>query len=102
MADFVKQFNFYEYYPRKANARSNSMEYNFYLRHLQRLESPTFTRSQLNDKAGTGSSTINYTVGMEKLGLIEKDVSDKGRISYRIRDRKIKYALSNGIEITKN
>lgn len=73
-----------------------------YVRHLLRLEAPNFTRNQLNDRAKTGSSTQNYTVGMESLGLIEKDVSDKGEISYFIRDPKVRFALANGIEISKN
>lgn len=102
MSDFVRQFNFYEYYPRKANARANSMDVYSYVRHLLRLEAPNFTRNQLNDRAKTGSSTQNYTVGMESLGLIEKDVSDKGEISYFIRDPKVRFALANGIEISKN
>lgn len=101
MADFVRQFNFYEYYPRKANARANSMDVYAFIRHLLRLDGATFTRNQLNDKAGTGSSTQNYTVGMENLGLIEKDVSDRGENNYLIRDPKVKYALAHGIEIAK-
>lgn len=101
ITDFVKNFNFYEYYPRKANARANSMDVYAYIRHLLRLEDVRFTRNQLNEKAGTGSSTLNYTVGMENLGLVEKDVSEKGENSYRIRDPKIRYALVNSIEIAK-
>ncbi|WP_454915114.1 hypothetical protein [Xanthobacter sediminis] len=99
MTDFVKNFNFYEYYPKKANARSNSMDVYAYIRHLLHLDSLTFTRNQLNSKAGTGSSTQNYTVGMESLGLIEKDVSARGEISYQIRDPKVRYAIAHGIEI---
>lgn len=101
MIAFVDQFNFYEYYPRKANARANSMDVYAYIKHLQKLDSPTFTRNQLNDKAGTGSSTLNYTVGMENLGLIDKDVTDKGENQYWIRDPKVRFALAHGIEIKK-
>lgn len=101
MADFVRQFNFYEYYPRKANARANSMDVYAYIRHLQRLEDRVFTRNQLNERAGTGSSTQNYTIGMESLGLIEKDTSDRGEIKYRIRDPKVWFAISKGVEISR-
>ncbi len=101
MVAFVDQFNFYEYYPRKANARANSMDVYAYIKHLQKLDSPTFTRNQLNDKAGTGSSTLNYTVGIENLGLIDKDVTGKGENQYSIRDPKVLFALEHNIEIKK-
>lgn len=102
MAQFVEKFNFYEYYPKKANSRANSMDIYAYIKHLLQLDSHIFTRNKLNEKAGTGSSTQNYTVGMESLGLIEKDVSDKGEISYRIRDPKVRFAIAHGISITKS
>ncbi len=101
MVDFVRTFNFYEYYPRKANARANSMDVYAYIKHLLKLDSPVFTRNQLNEMAGTGSSTQNYTVGMENLGLIEKQASEKGEANYRIRDPKVRFALSRQIEIQK-
>lgn len=101
MVDFVEQFNFYEYYPRRANARANSMDVYAYIRHLLKLDDPKFTRNQLSDRAGTGSSTLNYTVGMENLGLIEKDVTEKGANLYNIRDPKVVFALKNQIEIRK-
>lgn len=100
-SNFVESFDFYEYYPRKSNARANSMDVYSYIRHLLTLESSSFTRNQLNDRAGTGSSTGNYTVGMENLGLIRRDYSDKGEVRYFIRDPKVRYALENGIPITK-
>lgn len=99
MSRFVHKFNFYEYYPRKVNARRNSMDVYGYIRHLLKLEHPSFTRNQLNEKAGTGSSTQNYTVGMESLGLIEKEATDKGEVRYRIRDPKVRFALYKGIKI---
>ena len=101
MKDFVEKFNFYEYYPRKANARANSMDVYAYIKHLLKLDGAIFTRNQLNEKAGTGSSTQNYTVGMENLGLIEKNSSEKGETTYRIRDPKIRYAQKNNIELSK-
>jgi len=101
MVNFVKQFNLYEYYPRKANARANSMDVYAYVKHLLKLEAATFTRNQLNDRAGTGSSTLNYTVGMENLGLIDKETTDRGENQYWIRDPKVRFALEKQIEIKK-
>lgn len=101
MREFVGQFNFYEYYPRKANARANSMDVYSFIKHLLKLDETKFTRNRLNEQAGTGSSTQNYTVGMESLGLIEKDYADKGEAIYRIRDPKIRYAIENGVDISK-
>ena len=101
MSDFVQTFNFYEYYPKKANARANSMDIYSYIKHLLKLESHKFTRNQLNDRAGTGSSTTNYTTGMESLGLIERDASEKGEATFKIRDAKVRYAISHGIDISK-
>lgn len=102
MKEFVGQFNFYEYYPRKANARANSMDVYSYIKHLLKLDDVTFTRNKLNEKAGTGGSTINYTIGMESLGLIDKLAADKGETVYRIRDPKIRYAIENKIDIVKS
>jgi len=99
--DFVKNFNYYEYYPRKKNARGNSMDFYSYTAHLLKLDSITFTRNQLNDKAGTGGSTQNYVVSMERIGLVEKSGQDSGVIQYRIRDPKVIYALENKIKIEK-
>lgn len=99
MTEFVQHFNFYEYYPRKANSRANSMDVYSFIRHLIKLESTIFTRNQLNERAGTGSSTQNYVVGMESLGLIEKDASEKGEAKYRIRDPKIRFALEHKVDI---
>jgi hypothetical protein len=101
MREFVGQFNFYEYYPRKVNARKNSMDVYSYVKHLLKLDDVRFTRNQLNEKAGTGSSTQNYTVGMESLGLIEREAADKGEAVYRIRDPKIKYAIEHNIDISR-
>ncbi|WP_428524627.1 P-loop ATPase, Sll1717 family [Roseibium sp.] len=101
MTKFVKTFNFYEYYPRKANARANTMDVYSYIRHLLKLDDTVFTRNQLNEKAGTGSSTQNYTVGMENLGLITKDTSEKGELFYTIRDPKVRFAIDNDINIQK-
>jgi hypothetical protein len=100
--DFVQKFNYYENYPRRANAKASSMDVYGYIKHLLKLPGDHFTRNQLNDAAGTGSSTLNYCVGMENLGLIEKDGSTSGNINYRIRDPKIVHAISNGLDIVKS
>lgn len=100
--EFVRTFNFYEYYPRKTDARATSMDIYSYIRHLLKLASPKFTKNQLNEKAGTGSSTNNYVSGMENIGLV-KDVEKSGNaVVYIINDPKVVYALENGIEIRKD
>lgn len=99
--DFVVGFNFYEYYPKKSNARKNSMDVYAYIKHLLRLDGAEFTRNRLNEKAGTGSSTPNYLVGMESMGLIETTGSEAGSTTYRIRDPKVRYAIEHGIDISR-
>ncbi|MFM1653543.1 P-loop ATPase, Sll1717 family [Brevibacillus sp. B_LB10_24] len=90
--DFVTTFNYFEYYPRKQNARANSMDFYSYTAHLLKLDSPVFTRNQLNEKAKTGGSTQNYVIGMERIGLIEKTTQNGGVIYYRVKDPKVVYA----------
>lgn len=82
---FVTTFNYYEYYPKKSNARANSMDIYSYSKHLLKLDSEIFTKNQLNEKAQTGSSTNNYVVGMEKIGLISNDNQQGGVAYYRIK-----------------
>lgn len=98
---FVREFNYYEYYPRKANARANSMDIYSYVQHLQKLDSPRFSKSKLNEKAGTGGSTDNYVTNMEKIGLIKKtgEKTKGGGVEYIIADPKVVYAMDNGIKI---
>lgn len=98
---FVLEFNYYEYYPRKSNARANSMDVYSYTAHLLKLSSGEFTKNQLNESAGTGSSTNNYVVGMERIGLIENIGQEKGHAMYRIKDPKIVYCQKNGLELKK-
>jgi Cdc6-like AAA superfamily ATPase len=102
LEDFVSSFNYYEYYPRKNNARSNTMDFYSYTAHLLKLDNPVFSRNQLNEKAGTGSSTQNYVTGMERMGLIEKINQESGNILYRIKDPKVVYALKNNVIIERN
>lgn len=100
---FVRMFNFYEYYPRNAKARANSMDVYAYIAHLQKLSSPEFTKNELNSQAGTGSSTNNYVSAMKNMGLIlETDQKGaNGAVVYGIRDPKVVFAMSRGIEIVR-
>jgi len=100
---FVEKFNFYEYYPRNAKARSNTMDVYSYIAHLQKLGFGKFTKNQLNEIAGTGSSTSNYVVAMENMGLISKSdsKSDSGAVVYEIRDPKVLFAMEKGIQISR-
>lgn len=99
---FVQQFNYYEYYPRKSNARADSMDIYSYIKHLAKLDQNRFTKNQLSEMAGTGGSTNNYVVSMENMGLIEKtgDKTSQGGVIYEIRDPKVRYARENGIEVS--
>lgn len=101
LTKFITEFNYYEYYPRKINARANTMDIYSYIALLQRLPDYKFTKNQLNSYAKTGSSTSNYVVGMERIGLIEKDSQQQGAIIYRIKDPKVRYALKKGLKIEK-
>lgn len=102
MDDFVKSFNFYEYYPRTEHARSNSMDIYAYAKHLLKLKDKEFTKNQLNEAARIGASLNNYVSGMESMGLIEKSGQTSGNTTYTIRDPKIVYALEKGLELSKN
>ena len=100
--NFVTQFNFYEYYPKKPNAKANTMDVYGYIKHLLKLTSIEFTKNQLNDCAKTGSSTSNYVVGMEHIGLVSNtQKKHNGGVIYRINDPKVVYAIENGIEISR-
>lgn len=98
---FVKEFNYYEYYPRKSNARANSMDIMKYIKHLLKLDSPKFTKDKLNTMAGTGGSTNNYVVAMENMGLIRNsnEKAQGGAVVYEIVDPKVRYAMQEKIPI---
>lgn len=97
---FVSNFNYYEYYPRRANARANSMDVYAYIRHLLRLADPEFTRNQLTERSGvSGSAANNYVLGMENMGLISSQGQTGGNVNYTIRDPKVKFALQNKLDI---
>jgi hypothetical protein len=99
---FVHQFNYYEYYPKKAGARADTMDVYSYIKHLMKLDSDSFTKSKLNEMATTGGSTNNYVIAMENMGLIKKSGEKyrQGAVVYIIKDPKIRYARANSIEIS--
>lgn len=98
---FVSEFNYYEYYPRKSNARANTMDVYKYIKHLQKLDDTRFTKDKLNTLAGTGGSTNNYVVAMENMGLIRntKEKAQGGAVMYEIADPKVRFAMQNGLQI---
>ncbi|WDK35503.1 hypothetical protein JH300_20030 [Xanthomonas campestris pv. campestris] len=99
---FVLEFNYYEYYPRKSNARANTMDVYKYIKHLQKLDGTRFTKDRLSTQAGTGGSTNNYVIAMENMGII-KNTGEKaqgGAVVYEISDPKVRYAMENGIQIS--
>lgn len=99
--NFVTTFNYYEYYPRKANARSNTMDVYSYIKHLLKLETSEFTKDRLSTMAGTGGSTNNYVTAMENMGLIKNTYtkSAAGGVIYFIKDPKVRYAIQHNINI---
>jgi shikimate kinase len=101
LTKFVLDFNYFEYYPRKSNARANTMDIYSYAAHLLKLDNEEFSKNQLNEKAGTGGSTNNYVVSMEKIGLIENVRSERGNAVYRIKDPKIIFCQRNGLDLKK-
>lgn len=101
---FVREFTYYEYYPRRKDARTNSSDVYSYIAHLNKLDSVQFTTNSLNAAAGTGSSTQSYIVGMEGMGLVRRceEKGPNGSTLYEIRDPKVRFAVENGIEIRRD
>ncbi|WP_295553128.1 P-loop ATPase, Sll1717 family [uncultured Stenotrophomonas sp.] len=101
---FVRGFTYYEYYPRRKDARANSSDVYSYIAHLNKLDSVEFTTNSLSAAAGTGSSTPNYIVGMEGMGLVRRceDKGPNGSTLYEIRDPKVRFAVENNIEIRRD
>lgn len=99
--NFVSNFNFYEYYPKVSGARSSTMDVYSYVAHLLKLSTSSFTKNQMSEQARTGSSTNNYVVAMENMGLIEKsnEKGEGGAVVYLVRDPKVVFARENGIAI---
>ena len=104
MNSFVKGFNYHEYYPRKTDLRSNSLDVYSYVAHLGKLSDFKFTINGLSTKAGTGSSTSNYVVGMEGIGLIRKceEKGPNGATLYEVKDPKVRFAISSRIDIRRD
>jgi hypothetical protein len=104
MNSFVKGFSYYEYYPRKTDARNNSLDVYSYIAHLRKLSGFKFTINSLSTFAGTGSSTTNYVVGMEGIGLIRKceDKGPNGATLYEVKDPKVRFAIQNRIDIRRD
>lgn len=104
MHSFVKGFSYYEYYPRKIEARSNSLDVYSYIAHLRKLADWKFTISSLSNVAGTGSATTNYVVGMEGIGLIRKceEKGPNGATLYEVKDPKVRFAIENRIDIRRD
>jgi hypothetical protein len=102
--EFVKGFSYYEYYPKKNNAKSNTMDVYSYIAHLLKLSNCRFTTTTLDEAARTGGSTSNYIVGMEAMGLVRRceEKGPKGANLYEIRDPKIRYAVLNNVEIRRD
>lgn len=101
---FVKEFTFFEYYPRKKDARANSLDVYSYIAHLNKLADIRFTTNSLNAAAGTGSSTQNYIVSMESIGLVRRceEKGPNGSTLYEIRDPKVRFAVENNLEIRRD
>lgn len=100
--NFVQNFSFYEYYPRKKNARKNTNDIYSYIKYLSSLNSTDeFTHDELRSCANTGGSTTNYITGMMNIGLVKKTDSKRtgGAVIYKIVDPKITYAIYHNIEI---
>lgn len=99
---FVAKFSFYEYYPKKKNARKNTNDVYSYLKHLLTLKDTLeFTCEELRDAASTGGSTSNYITGMMGIGLVSKTDTKGpfGSVIYSINDPKVIYAIQNKIDI---
>ncbi|MDH2497388.1 hypothetical protein QDR74_01985 [Acinetobacter baumannii] len=103
LMNFVTEFNYYEYYPKKTNSRSNSMDIYSYIELLLDLDSVIFSKRHLKNKAQIAMSTAqNYISNMEKIGLISLYSNNGESSKYEIRDPKIIFALENNLKIFRN
>lgn len=103
LKNFVQDFHFYEYYPRKKAARRNTNDVYSYISYLLKLHRTNeFTHDELRNQASTGGSTTNYITGMMNIGLVKKTGKKRpgGAVIYQIRDPKVTYAIMNDIEIS--
>lgn len=101
MDNFVMNFGFYEYYPKRKNSQKNTNDVYSYIKHLGALETDEFTNGELKDKANTGGSTTNYITQMMNIGLVSKTAEKRpgGAVIYKINDPKVRYAIVNNISI---
>ena len=103
MDSFVKNFSFYEYYPRRKATRKNTNDIYSYIKYLSSLNTTDeFTNYELRSCANTGGSTTNYITAMMNIGLVKKTDLKRtgGSVIYKIIDPKITYAIYHNIEIT--
>ena len=103
LVEFVRNFNYFEYYPRKKGAHANTMDVYKYIAHLLKLSAYEFTANQLNTEAGAGSSAQNYISGMQSIGLVNRtELKRNAGVVYEIADPKVVYALLHEIRISQN
>lgn len=105
LQNFVENFQFYEYYPRKKNAKRNTNDIFSYINFLLKLQGTNeFTNDELRNAASTGGSTTNYITGMMNIGLVKKTDKKRpgGAVIYQISDPKVSYAISHKIDIRHN
>jgi len=103
LIEFVVDFNYYEYYPKKTNARSNSMDIYSYIELLLELDDVIFSKKNFKNKAKVAMSTAqNYISNMEKIGLVILHSNNGDSSKYKIKDPKIIFALENNLKIFRN
>ena len=103
MKSFVSEFNFYEYYPKRKNARRNTNDIYSYIKILLFLKGKEeFTVTELREASTSGGSIQNHITNMQKIGLVEKTDKKRagGSVIYRIIDPKVRYVNKHGIEIS--
>lgn len=105
LRSFVENFQFYEYYPRKKNAKRSTNDIYSYINYLLKLNNTDeFTNDELRNAASTGGSTTNYITGIMNIGLVKKTDRKRpgGAVIYQISDPKVSYAILRKIEIHHN
>lgn len=103
LINFVNNFEFYEYYPKKKGARKDTNDVYSYITHLLKLkDTDEFTAQELRESASTGGSTGNYITGMVNMGLVKKTNGKRagGAVIYKVHDPKISFAISEKLDIT--
>ncbi|MZP30091.1 hypothetical protein GTO91_10270 [Heliobacterium undosum] len=103
LKNFVESFNYFEYYPRKANAAPQSLNIYSYIQHLLRLGKKEFTRNAFKEATGvSGGSVSNYVSQMQKMGLIVNIDREGTSLVYEVNDPKVTYAIDNGYSIIRS